>query len=142
MTAPDSQPDSRASAVPRQYGGLLLVGALMLGIYLVSYRPDIPTVACNADTLAGQPDVIMFGAWWCPYCAEARRYFHDNNVHYCEFDIERDDEGRRRYEEVGGRGVPVLIFGERYRVNGFDAALVERALTVLDDDRRGDARPD
>lgn len=134
MTSPDSdQPAQDASArpKPRRFNGLLLFGLLLIGIYIINYRPDIETIECNADLLASKPDVIMLGTWWCPYCADARQYFHENEIHYCEYDIERTDEGKKMYEDVDGRGIPVLIIG-KYKLSGFDQRSIDKALSQLD----------
>lgn len=133
MTDPQKPSGEKAAneGEPRQISIWLLFGAIVLVMYFVNYRPDIETIHCNDEILATEPDVVMFGTWWCPYCSEARHYFHDNDVHYCEFDIERSEEGKRKYEEMNGRGIPVLVFGGKYRYNGYDERVVERALNML-----------
>ena len=77
--------------------------------------------------LETKPDVIMLGAVWCPYCAEARKYFHKNNVHYCEYDIERSAEGKRLYEKSNGSGIPILIIDNK-RYSGFSAVAFEHLM--------------
>jgi glutaredoxin len=99
----------------------------MLVMIFASYRNAVTTIDCDAAVLKSSPDVIMLGAWWCPYCAQARKYFHSNNVHYCEYDIERSAEGARLYDKMNGAGIPVLIIdGKNY--SGFDSVAFERLM--------------
>lgn len=108
----------------RRFSALYILAALILVMIISSYRTAISTIDCDADLIKTNPDVIMLGAWWCPYCAEARKYFHANNVHYCEYDIERTAEGERLYEESNGSGIPILIIDDK-KYTGFDAAAFE-----------------
>ena len=73
------------------------------------------------------PDVLMLGAAWCPACKAATRFFVKNNINYCEYDMEKNAIGAKLFQEVNGRGVPILFIGE-YRIQGFNAATVTRAL--------------
>jgi glutaredoxin len=72
-------------------------------------------------------DVLMLGAAWCPACKAATRFFVKNNINYCEYDMEKNAIGAKLYQEVNGRGVPILFIGE-HRIQGFNAETVTRAL--------------
>ena len=73
------------------------------------------------------PDVLMLGAAWCPACKAATRFFVKNNINYCEYDMEKNAIGAKLFQEVNGKGVPILFIGE-HRIQGFNAATVTRAL--------------
>ena len=73
------------------------------------------------------PDVLMLGAAWCPACKAATHFFVKNNINYCEYDMEKNAIGAKLFQEVNGRGVPILFIGE-HRIQGFNAATVTRAL--------------
>jgi len=73
------------------------------------------------------PDVLMLGAAWCPACKAATRFFVKNNINYCEYDMEINAIGARLYQEVNGRGVPILFIGE-HRIHGFNTGTVTKAL--------------
>ena len=73
------------------------------------------------------PDVLMLGAAWCPACKAATRFFVKNNINYCEYDMETNAIGAKLFQDVNGRGVPILFIGE-HRIQGFNAATVTRAL--------------
>lgn len=117
---------------PRRINGLVLFGLMLLVLVVLNYRPSVATVYCTKETLTPKPDVIMLGAWWCTYCYQARRYFHNNEISYCEYDVERSEEGKRLYEEVNGNAIPILLIG-KHRLNGFDERSVENLLSRLDE---------
>ena len=94
-----------------------------------SYRPDVPSTPCDDGTLANKPEVIMFGTWWCPYCYQARRYLHDNNINYCEYDIEKSDVGKQRYDEIKASAIPAFIIG-RYMLQGYSESNIDEALKL------------
>ncbi len=64
---------------------------------------------------------------WCPHCKRAKAYFARKGVGYREVDIEASDADRREFEEYGGKGVPLIIVGER-RMRGFDPDAMDRLL--------------
>jgi len=113
----------------KKVSGLFII-ALFLSIWMIaSYRPEIPKIYCDEATLAEKPEVIMFGTWWCPYCYQARRYLHNNETSYCEYDIEKSAEGKRRYDETRATAIPALIIG-KYLLQGFDEASIDKALIL------------
>jgi glutaredoxin len=64
--------------------------------------------------------VIMYATSWCGYCRKARNYFKANNIAFSEYDIEKDERAKKKYDALGGRGVPVILVGNK-RMNGFNA---------------------
>lgn len=115
---------------PRRISGLVLFALFFLAIFALMYRPSVETIYCNETTLNPRPDVIMLGAWWCPYCLQARNYFKNNEISYCEYDMERSDEGEKLYREVNGQAIPILLIG-KYQINGFNERSIEIALEKL-----------
>ena len=77
--------------------------------------------------MEGTPDVVMLGASWCPSCITAIQFFAENDINYCEYDMETSAIGARLYKEVNGRGVPILFIG-RHQIHGFSEATVTRSL--------------
>ncbi len=110
--------------------GLLIIALLFIGMVFLTRREAVNTIDCTPDIIAGKPDVIMLGAWWCSYCFQAKRYFQKNNIHYCEYDMENTATGIRLYQEHGEGPVPILLIGE-YQLSGFDPKQVETALKLL-----------
>lgn len=67
---------------------------------------------------AGAPEVIMYSASWCVYCDRARDHFEADGIRYREYDVENSAKGRRDYDRLNGRGVPIILVDDR-RMNGF-----------------------
>jgi glutaredoxin len=114
----------------RKRGGLFVIAVFIIGLIVLSRHEPVNTITCDAGTIASKPDVIMLGAWWCTYCYQAKRYFQQNDIHYCEYDMENTVEGRRLYQENGGGAVPILFIGE-YQLSGFSERQIEAALALL-----------
>lgn len=114
----------------RRVNGLVIFGILIIIIMIINFRPSVSKIYCTNEILALKPDVIMLVAWWCPYCYQARRYLHKNNISHCEYDMENSEEGKRLYKEVNGQSIPVLLIGNR-QINGFDERSIEIALSEL-----------
>ena len=65
--------------------------------------------------------VIMYSASWCGICKRARAYFDDQGIFFEEIDVENDPQGKQDYARLGGRGVPIILVGDR-RMDGFSKA--------------------
>lgn len=70
------------------------------------------------DSIYGSSGVVMYSASWCTVCRKARKYFRQIGITFTEYDIERSAKGRREYNKLGARGVPVILVGDK-RLNGF-----------------------
>ena len=114
----------------RKKGGLLIILLLFVSLAYFTQHEAVVTVECSPEIIATKPDVIMLGAWWCRYCYAAKKYFQQNNIHYCEYDMEQTEKGKQLYEEYGG-GLPVLIIG-KYKLNGYSERQIETALSRLE----------
>ncbi len=112
---------------PRRLNGVVILVLIVTGLIIVSYKPSIERIHCNDEILKNNPEVIMLGTWWCPYCYQARRYLTDNNISYCEYDIERSEKGEKLFNDVNGQVIPVLLI-DKYMMNGFDEARLENLL--------------
>jgi glutaredoxin len=80
--------------------------------------------AKSASAYPSSSGVTMFSTVWCGYCKKARAYFASKGIAFAEFDVEKSDEGRRRYEELGGGGVPIILVGNRM-LQGFSEGAFE-----------------
>ena len=89
--------------------------------------PGRQIIQAGPSNIKDAPDVLMLGAAWCPACKDATRFFVKNNINYCEYDMEKNAIGAKLFQEVNGRGVPILFIGE-HRIQGFNAATVTRVL--------------
>ncbi|MCG8436599.1 MAG: DUF4124 domain-containing protein [Pseudomonadales bacterium] len=68
--------------------------------------------------------VVMYSASWCGVCTKARRYFEANNIGFTEYDVETSQTGKAGFEKLNGKGVPIILVGDK-RMNGFSAAIFE-----------------
>lgn len=58
-----------------------------------------------------QAKVIMYATSWCGYCRKARAYFNSQGIAFTEYDIEKNADAKRRYDALGGNGVPLILVG-------------------------------
>lgn len=68
------------------------------------FNPD-PVTASVAQK---QQHVVLYATDWCGYCKQTRRFLDSKGIPYKEFDIEKSVEGRKAYEALGGRGIPLI----------------------------------
>ncbi len=66
-----------------------------------------PSRAVPAQVQA-QARVTMYATDWCGYCKQTRRFLDSKGIPYTEYDIEQSVEGRKAYETLGGRGIPLI----------------------------------
>jgi glutaredoxin-like YruB-family protein len=121
----DSAPPPAAASVrvhgraPSGSGGIgkwFMIAAVITGLWLGVARPwqaadDGGGLVAQAS--AEQPEVVMYATSWCGYCAKARAFFQRNGIRYVEYDVERDAAANRAHRELGGRGVPTIVVGEK-----------------------------
>ena len=67
---------------------------------------------------SAQGGVTMYSTAWCGVCKRARGYFATKGIAFTEVDVEKSDAGRRDFEALGGRGVPLILVGDKV-MNGF-----------------------
>jgi glutaredoxin len=60
----------------------------------------------------GDAPVVMLSTSTCGYCERRRADLDDWGVVFDDLDVESDQQGRRAYREVNGRGVPILVVGD------------------------------
>lgn len=53
--------------------------------------------------------VILYATEWCGYCKKTRELMGKHDIPFYEYDIEKSVEGRQQFDELGGKGVPVLL---------------------------------
>jgi glutaredoxin len=71
--------------------------------------------------------VTMFSTSWCPHCKRAREYFAQKGLAIRDVDIDASEEGKREFKTYGGKGVPLIIVGDK-RMRGFSAEAMDRML--------------
>lgn len=81
----------------------------------------------DPPSVAGER-VVMFATATCGYCARMRAFFADNDIAYLERDIDRDSSAEADFEELGGRGVPVMVVDGDKVILGYQPDAVVEAL--------------
>lgn len=57
--------------------------------------------------------VEVFVTSWCGYCRQLEKFLRDKRVSFTKTDIEASAQNLRRYEALGGGGVPLTKVGTR-----------------------------
>lgn len=71
--------------------------------------------------------VVMYSTSHCPACVAAKQYLAQKGVNFQEIDVEKSADGRAAFEKLGGRGVPLIMVGEK-RMDGFSAQALDAIL--------------
>ncbi|MCB1800574.1 MAG: glutaredoxin family protein [Gammaproteobacteria bacterium] len=79
----------------------------------------------TASVDVGSETVVMYSAAWCGVCKKAKQYFAEQGIEYEEHDVEKSSQGKAAYKRLGGKGVPIILVGDR-RMNGFSVAGFEK----------------
>jgi glutaredoxin len=128
-TAPQAA-DKSSRPKKRRISGFYVFLFLFIALMAFNYHQPVETVDCTPEIIASKPNAIMLGAWWCSYCYQAKRYFQNNAISYCEYDMESDPAGIRLYRENGGGAIPVIMIGDQL-IRGFNEQHIEYALSRL-----------
>lgn len=73
------------------------------------------------------PKVVMYTTPSCGYCHRAKAYFSERGIPFTEVDVTASSQGRRDFERLRGRGVPLILIGDQ-RLVGFNPSAIDRAL--------------
>jgi len=85
----------------------------------------VNSLGSGPSALDSGAGVVMYSTDWCGYCKKARAYFRANNITFTDHDIEKDSSAKREYDRLGGRGVPLILVGDK-QMNGFSIGGFER----------------
>lgn len=68
--------------------------------------------------------IEMYVTDWCPHCKNAESYVSKMGYSYVKYDVEKDSDAKRRSDSYPGRGVPLIIVGDR-NFRGFSPETLE-----------------
>ncbi|MEM7291875.1 MAG: DUF4124 domain-containing protein [Pseudomonadota bacterium] len=80
----------------------------------------------DAGSVVARKKVVMYSAVWCGVCKRARKWMTANGIAFNEFDIEQSTKGARDFKRLKGKGVPIILVGNK-RLNGFSTNAFETA---------------
>ena len=128
-TPPQALEDQNSLEVRRAYRRQLETRQQEAVAAGLSRRSDFFTGggAPNGTRPADGARVVMFSAPGCGYCVKAKEYFNQNGVAFEELDVSASEDARRRFQGLGGRGVPLILIGDR-QISGFDPQAIQAAL--------------
>jgi thioredoxin reductase (NADPH) len=92
----------------------------------------------GAMTPAGEPDLTVYGAAWCPHCKRVKKFLAAHRVRYANVDVDADPQaiGRLKQLQGGGQIIPTVVYPDgTHEVNPSDGALARRIGLTLAADR-------
>ncbi len=103
--------------------------------------PPVPVTPKNSNSRSSNPEntppkaevrpvrpvnpVEMYVTDWCGVCRMAEQYMSARNYPFIAYDIEKDKAAMKRYRELGGRGVPLILLGNQ-KLAGFSETAVDQ----------------
>lgn len=72
-------------------------------------------------------DVVMFSTTRCGYCVRAKSFLDKHKVQYTNIDINKSKDGRKQFKKLNGRGVPLILVGDK-QIRGFNKPALKKAL--------------
>ena len=83
--------------------------------------------AKSAAAPAGGRKVVMYSTANCGACKMAKQYFAQKGIAYEEFDVNQSRAANEEFQRLGGRGVPLILVGEK-RMEGFNPQALDALL--------------
>jgi glutaredoxin len=124
------QPARRVAPNDRMSATRLLIVLVLAVVLIPKAAPLLVFLRGGYDyDAARQGEVVLLSTAGCSWCAQMKTLLWAGGIEYRELDVERDAEGRRRYEEAGASGVPVLFVGDEI-VRGYDPGAVRAAFAA------------
>jgi glutaredoxin len=77
------------------------------------------------SSVTSGPELILYSTSKCGYCKKARAYMRKNDIAFTDYDIEKDRFANSEFKRLGGRGVPLLVRGEK-TLTGFGPSSYKR----------------
>lgn len=122
---------ARESSSGKSLVGMLLLIALVGGIYSVFFKKDTPLEAVGSPVAATQQKkanvVVIYTTKSCEPCDRAKTWMKLRGVQFEERDVERWPPYQKELDAYGGRIVPVIVVNGEAQ-HGFFSASLEDAL--------------
>lgn len=114
--------------------GLILAAGLAVGRYLPLLVRMVTPNYQQGNFDAYYPDaltrVVVYGTATCPYCIRTRAYLTERHIPFVDLDVVKSEKGKREFTTLGGKGVPLILIGDR-QMTGFDQAAIDAALEKM-----------
>lgn len=104
----------------------IVIFALPLTMVLWKPSNDKET-ALSSYAMLPKGSTLLFSTSWCGYCKKTRHLFNKHNIPYIEYDIEKSPTARKQYDELNGRGVPLVVANDTL-IRGYNPQAIIREL--------------
>lgn len=90
-------------------------------------KSDFKLAEMNSESATNSKDVEIYVTSWCGACKAAEKFLKANKVKFKRFDIEKSSTGKKKHQQAGGGGVPIIKVGDTY-LKGFSEPQLRQAL--------------
>ncbi len=90
-------------------------------------RLAVPSSGSESVAKASSQRVVMYTTARCPACKAAKQYMAQRGISYDEKDVETVPSYLTEFQQLGGRGVPLILVGDK-RMEGFSPKAFEQML--------------
>jgi mycoredoxin len=102
---------------------------LIVALCLFAFGKFVLKPAGSETTNMHANSVVLYATDWCGYCKKTRQFFKDNNIDYVEFDIEKSAEGKQEYNQLKGKGIPLVVINGKV-IRGYNPSLMKKTLQL------------
>lgn len=89
--------------------------------------PSASSRTDSAEIRDARPgEVVIYTTPTCGYCRQALAHLRNRNIPFLEKDVSANAQARSEWQALGGRGVPLALFGSQ-KLSGFAAASYDKA---------------
>lgn len=89
--------------------------------------PVISSTQSSAPAPRKVQTLELYTTQSCGYCRRAKAYLRAKGVAFTEYDVDRDAKARKRFQSLGGKGVPLTVAGA-LTMRGFSPKGMDRFL--------------
>lgn len=79
------------------------------------------------DASTDSSSLTVFTNLGCKECREVKAFLNARGIAYKEIDVSKDAEGKKQYQELGGKTFPFITVGDQ-QLNGFNKDQLENML--------------
>ncbi len=101
----------------------LLIGFILCAAFAAwkhATTPPAPAPRPMQLATGSEPAVHIYITESCGYCKKAKAHMQAKGISYAEYDVEKDEAARDAFRKYGGRGVPLMVVGEKV-IHGWNA---------------------
>lgn len=106
----------------------LLIVIFVAGIVFAMGKLSLKPVEVRSTNMHNN-EVVLYATDWCGYCRKARDFFKENNITYTEYDIEKSAEAKNSYDQLKGRGIPLVVINGKV-IDGYNPGLMKKLLAI------------